>query len=439
MTTEVVQTGYVPRKHQYQLHMNLKRFNVLLCHRRFGKSVFSINHLIDAALSCKKPMPRFAYIAPTYGSVKRIIWDYAKEYTKNIPGVEYNEAELRIDFPHNQARIMLLSGEKPDALKGIYLDGCILDEYALQSPTVWSEAVRPTLSDRLGWCIFISTVKGRNHFYDLYEYAISGKNPEWYGENFRASETGIIPQSELESARATMSEEDYLQEYENSPDAGLVGAYFAKELAKADLENRVGLFSHDPSMQVDTYWDLGVNDCTAIWFCQSQRNQHRMIRYEEFSGMGLPDILAKIKQLPYNYGDFVLPHDAKVRDWSTGRSRVETMYSLGCRRIRIIPKVGTKMESINAARMAFAVTYFDRTNCAIGLKGLANYQKKWDAKNNVFQDTPLHNWASNCADAFQQFGMGLKAQSRSSDTDIRFADESRGIDVETEYNPFGRF
>lgn len=409
-----ISTGYIPRPLQAKMHLDVKRFNVIVCHRRFGKTVWAINHLIDKALRSRLPMPRFAYLAPTYGAAKRIAWDYLKSFCANIPGVEFNEAELRVEIPSNRARIMLLSAENPGSLRGIYLDGCILDEFAEMNPEAWTTVIRPTLSDRKGWAIFIGTPKGTNTFYELYEYATTSGDLEWHAAKYKASETGLIRADELESARRTMAEEEYEQEFECSFSAGLVGAYFTKELSAAEKEGRITKVLHDPSLPVDTYWDLGINDMCAIWFVQTLRNRHRVIDYFEISGASIPDVIRDIRAKPYNYGRFTLPHDAQARDFSTGKAQVQIFRDHGVRNITIVPRVGTKREGINAARMILPLCEFDAEKCKQGLKALANYQRKWDAKNNVFQDNPLHNWASNGADAFQQFGLGARDDSRSS-------------------------
>lgn len=446
-TPKTISTGYTPRPLQSELHLKLKRFTTVVCHRRFGKSVWAINHLIDAALRCTLPNPRYAYIAPTYGQAKRIAWDYLKQYTKDIPGVEYNEADLRIDIPHNKARIMILSADNPNSLRGIYLDGGVLDEYAEMDPTAWSTVVRPTLSDRRGWVIFLGTPKGQNHFYEHYDYGLHGKDgvadPDWASFMFKASETGIIAKEELESARRSMTEEEYNQEYECDFNAGLVGAYFAKELSAAEREGRIGKVPYDKSLPVDTYWDLGINDMCCVWFVQSLRGRHRIIDYYEISGASIPDVIRDLRAKPYSFGRFVLPHDAQARDFSTGKAQVQIFRDHGVRNITIIPKVGTKREGINAARMIFSVCEFDELKCKRGLKALANYQRKWDAKNNVFADTPLHNWASNGADAFQQFGLGARADSRDTSNFIdeisgkRGSGRDKGPEAEMDYNVYG--
>lgn len=437
--TPVVDTGYVPRMLQYKLHREMKRFNAIVCHRRFGKTIFSINHMINAAIRSKLPAPRYAYLAPTYGQAKRIVWDPLKKYTSKIPGVQVNEAEMRVDIPANNARIMLLSAETPDSLKGIYLDGAILDEYASMNPATWSEVIRPTLSDRRGWANFIGTPKGQNNFYDLYEYAMKKGDPEWYAALYKASQTGIISTEELESNRRTMSEDEYEQEYECSFVAALSGAYFGKELARATAESRITGVPYDPALPVDTYWDLGINDTTSIWFVQSIRGVHRFIDHYEICGASLPEILQDVQKRKYVLGQFVLPHDAAARDLSTGRTQVQVLYSLGCRNVRVIPRVGTKRESLNAARMIFPKCAFDAVKCELGLKALAQYQRKWNPKANMYEDAPLHNWASNSADAFQQFGLGCRDDSRDDQrTALGQFGGTKPFQAITDYDPFSR-
>ena len=207
MSVKIVSTGYVPRPLQKTMHLSLRRFNVILCHRRFGKTIFSLNEMLDKGLRCTHKNPQYAYVAPTYGQAKRIAWDQLKEIVKNIPNVTVNEADLRIDIarPHlsDRVRIILLGAENPGAIRGIYLDGVIFDEYAEMNPEVWTSVVRPALSDREGWGIFIGTPKGANHFYGVYTKA-QGKE-DWFTAVYKASETGILPQAELDAAREIMS------------------------------------------------------------------------------------------------------------------------------------------------------------------------------------------------------------------------------------------
>lgn len=328
-----------------------------------------------------------------------------------------NEAELRIDIPRPQTRdrvrFILLGAENPDSLKGIYLDGVTLDEYASMGPQVWGEVIRPTLSDRLGWATFIGTPKGMNHFYDIWQHACKAQaqgQSNWFAYMLKASESGILPQSELDDARATMSEEEYDQEYECSFTAALVGAYYAKYLTDLEKKGQITSVPYDKNVRVDTYWDLGIGDTTAIWFVQQVGKSYHVIDYVEDSGRDLEYYSKVLRERGYYYGDLVWPHDGKARSLETGNTREEKMRSLGWRPI-LLPKMGVD-ERINAVRMLLNKCWFDKVKCARGLDALKNYQQKWDSKNQIFSTTPLHNWASNGADAFGYFALGVRDNSR---------------------------
>ena len=158
-----IDLGYRPRPPQLEIHnaANTNRFTVVVAHRRMGKTVSAIMHLIDAALNNEQKDPRYAYIAPTYAQAKRVAFDYLVEYTRPL-GAKVNIAELRVDFLGK--RISLYGSENGDSLRGQYFDGVVLDEIGDQNPKIWNEILRPALADRKGWCLFIGTPKGNNHF-----------------------------------------------------------------------------------------------------------------------------------------------------------------------------------------------------------------------------------------------------------------------------------
>lgn len=407
---QTISTGYQPRPLQEYLHNSLLRFNVLVCHRRFGKTVFSLNEMIDRALRNDRKNPQYAYFAPFFGQAKRVAWDYLKEYTKNIPGATANEADLRVDIPRpgrgDRIRIMLLGADNPAAIRGIYLDGAILDEYAEMDPQVWSQVIRPALSDRIGWAIFIGTPKGRNHFYEIYEAAKSASG--WFTAIFKASETGIVDAQELEAARLTMSEEEYDQEFECSFSAALVGAYYGKLMAAARTEGRICRVPYDPALPVDTFWDLGIGDTTVIWFLQQFRTEFRLIDYIEESGAGLDHYARLLKERKYVYREHVLPHDGAARELGSGNTRQETLRNLG-----IIAQIADRQmveDGIHASRMLIPKCVFDEHRCKRGIEALENYEKKWDAKNKIYSAKPLHNWASHGADAFRTLALNCKQE-----------------------------
>lgn len=406
---QVITTGYEPRDQQLLIHRSLKRFNVLVCHRRFGKTVLCINALIDAALRCEKTDPRFAYIAPLFNQAKDIAWSYLKQYAMVIPGAQAHESELRVDLPGGR-RIRLYGADNPDRLRGLYFDGVVLDEFADMDPRVWSEVVRPALSDRLGWAIFIGTPKGRNEFWRLYDEA--GRDERWYAAMFRASETGIVPPLELADARKSMTPDQYEQEYECSFQAAIQGAYYGKDMSEADAAGRITSVPYERSVAVHTAWDLGVSDSTAIWFAQQVGKEIRIIDYYEASGEGLDHYAKVLSGKPYSYGNHYLPHDVKVRELGTGKSRVETLASLGIKAIIVADH--SREDGINAVRMMLNRCWFDEEKTARGLECLRQYRREWDDKLKAFKRNPLHDWASNGADSFRYLAMGLKAQQKRS-------------------------
>lgn len=412
-----IHTGYLPRTWQETVHGNDSRFKVLVLHRRAGKTVCAVNEIIDRALRCDKKSPQYAYVGVTYGSVKRIAWDMMKEYTKNIPGVETNEQDMTVKIPrpacNDQIKIMLLGSENPGAIRGIYLDGVVLDEYAECHPDVWNQVIRPALSDRGGWAIFTSTPKGYNHFYEMAK--ISKIEPNWFFFELKASQSKILPADELRAARTSgMSEEEYEQEYECSFGAALIGSYYGKQIKKAedDKPPRITRVGYDRAVPVITCWDLGIGDTTAIWFIQQIAREYHIIDHLEANGAGLDYFVKELKAKEYIYDEHILPHDAGARELGTGKTREETLkdYWPGIR-TKILPRHDVD-DGIHAVRMLFDKCWFDAEKCKRGLDALRSYEKKWDAKQKIFSVKPLHNWASHSADAFRTFAMGVEPMER---------------------------
>lgn len=398
----LVRLPYRPRPLQSELHARMRRFNVLVCHRRFGKTVLSINHLIRSAVRCERARPRYAYVAPLYKQAKAAAWDYLKHYSQPIPLVRRHESELRVDLP-NGARIALLGSDNPDALRGIYLDGVVLDEFAQMSPRVFSEIIRPALADREGWAIFIGTPRGRNAFHELYRMA--SDDPDWLTELIPASRSGVLPTAELDAARRVMTEAEYAQEFECSFEAAIAGSYYGDLLASAQREGRIGRVPWEPRLPVVTAWDLGMDDATSIWFCQTVGAELRLIDYYEASGVGLDHYAKNLHDKPYAYGAHYLPQDASVRELGTGRSRIETLASLGIR-ARLAPGLGIE-DGINAVRLTLPRCWFDQAACARGLEALRHYRRDRDERSGTFRLRPVHDWSSNAADAFRYLSVAL--------------------------------
>jgi len=398
---------YAPRRVFLPYHETSKRWSVIVAHRRAGKTMATINRLIRTALTCDKPEPRTAYIAPLLKQAKDVAWSYLKRFSLVIPGADPNESELRVDLP-NGGRVRLYGADNPDGMRGIYLDDVVLDEFADMRPSVLPEIIRPALSDRRGSLTAIGTPKGHNDFYKLWRLAQD--DPEWFPLMLKASQTGLVSQEELDSARKMMTPEQYEQEYECSFQAAILGAYWGKEMANAEQEGRIGHVAIDPSQPVHTAWDLGVRDSTAIWFYQLLAGGLHIVDYYEASGVGLDHYGATLQDRArlggYQLGTCYVPHDARVKEWGSGRTRIEQMEALGLK-TQVVPD-HRLMDGIGAARETLARCKFDARRCADGIEALKQYRAEYDEALKVLKPTPRHDWASHAADAFRYLAMGWK-------------------------------
>ena len=400
---------YTPRPQFTAFHDRSERFAIGVAHRRAGKTVACINDLIRGALTCAPPNPRFAYLAPLYKQAKAVAWDYLKHYALAVPGTRAHESELRVDFP-NGGQVRLHGADNPDALRGIYLDGVVLDEYAQMRPQVWPEVIRPALADRIGWAAFIGSPMGRNAFCDLYEAA--REDPSWFVFRLRASETGLIPAGELEAARAAMTADQYAQEFETSFDAAVLGAYYGSLMQRAEAEERITGVPWDPATEVHTAWDLGVGDSTAIWFFQQVGLEIHLIDYHENNGVGLSHYVGELEARRgrgWVFGEHILPHDAKARELTTGKTREQALNALGVQP-RILPAEPVE-DGINAVRNLLPRCWFDASRCARGIEALRQYRRDYDDRLKAFKGRPLHDWTSHAADAFRYLAMGLPERS----------------------------
>ena len=397
-TVELV-SPYMVRDEFKPLHIRSTRWFIGVAHRRAGKTVADINELIIGATRCKLQNPRFAYVAPQLNQAKDIAWTYLKEYTAFLTP-KINESELWVELPGG-ARIRIYGADNPDRLRGIYLDGVVLDEFGDMDPTIWTQVIRPALSDRKGWACFIGTPKGKNQFHRLWLEAED--NADWTRLMLKASETGLLDQKELADARKMMSDDEYAQEYECSFEAAVRGAYYGREIAEA--EDRITSVPYDPRLEVHTAWDLGVADSTVIWFIQMVGRETRWIDVLKGEGVGLDWYVKELKNRPYNYGRHYLPHDVEVRELGTGKSRLEVLGDLGVRNIKVVPAMPVE-DGIQALRMLIPTSWFDKEKCKEGLEALRMYRREWDDKRQEFKRAPLHDWTSHYADAARYFAMG---------------------------------
>ena len=399
---EVIEIPYKPREHQLKVHELLdgKRFAVVVAHRRFGKTVAALNHLIREAVLNEKETPRYAYIAPTYGQAKRVAWDYLVKYTTPLGGTN-NISELRVDFWGR--RIQLYGSDNPDSLRGQFFDGVIIDEVGDQNPKIWTDIVRPALTDRKGWCLFIGTPKGHNHFKELRDRA--EKEEGWGLLEFKASETGVVDDTELKAAKNEMGEDKYRQEFECSFDAAVEGSYYGQMLNELEEKKHMQEIPREELSRTFTAWDLGMGDSTSIWVAQLVGTEVRLLDYYENHGVGLDHYVKWIKDNDYSKAEHILPHDVRVRELGTGKSRLEMLEDSGLQ-VKIAPRMGLD-DGIQAVRRLLPRCWFNVPKVQNGLNCLRNYRRDYDEKRKIFYERPLHDWSSHGSDSFRYLALGL--------------------------------
>lgn len=415
---KVIEIDYSPRECFQAYHDTEKRYSVTIAHRRAGKTVARINKLIREAATCTKPNPRFGYMAPYYIQAKDIAWAYLKYYAAPITalGGKVNESELSITFAHNNANIRLYGAENAERLRGLYFDGICADEAQDIPPYVLTQIIYPALADRQGWLDLSGTPKGWGNLLGE-TFKLARTDSEWFVQVLKASDTNIIPQEELDRLKRAMSDNEYAQEFECSFDAAIVGSYYGDLLREAEAQGRVTAVPHEPMLRVNTAWDLGMSDDTAIWFYQvSPAGQVRMIDYLENNGVGLDWYVKQIEERArannWTMGEYVLPHDVQVRELGTGKSRFEMLQMMG-----IQPTIAPKLpidDGINAVRMALPKMWFNNTEAVLrAVELIKQYRREYDQKRQVFYDRPLHCFASHCNDSLRYLAVSLRESSSS--------------------------
>ena len=355
----------------------------------------AVNACIKHIIKCKLPDAQGLYIAPFRNQAKRVAWKYFIEYTKDIPGIQHNITELTIKFP-NGAIIMLGGADAPDTYRGMYFDMVVMDEFADFPPRLWTQIIRPALSDRKGNMICIGTPKGRNAFYRLYQQAAT--LPNWGRDYLPVSETNVIDADELAAVKREMPRNEYEQEYELSWTAAITGAIYGTEMAEAERDGRITTVTYDKGLLVNTAFDLGIRE-SAVWIYQLCGTEVRFLECRMYTGKSLIQIIKDLKTLGYEYGDHIMPHDARMREYSTGVTRIQTMQNLDFE-----PTIAKNIpidDGIEATRNLLARAWFDAEKCAEGIEALIQYQTAWDDMKRTFSMKPLHNWCSHPADAMR--------------------------------------
>jgi hypothetical protein len=352
------------------------------------------------------PNGLFGYVAPYQNQARRIAWDYFKHYAQPLIS-DTNEQMMTITLVNN-TKVSLFGADNADAMRGLGFSGVYMDEYGDFKPSVFGNVIRPALSDKQGWAVFAGTPKGKNQFWDIYETARRIPD-EWFVLRLPASDSGLLPQSELNAAKAQLSEDQYLQEYECSFEAAILGAFFGTEMRQAEprINERVVF---EPGYPVHTAWDLGYRDDTAIWWYQVVGGEVRVIDFYAVSGADIRAIAEVVVNKGYQYGKHHLPHDARAKSLQTGRSIVEQLADhLGINHLSVVPNIGLQ-DGIQAIRQMLPRTWFNSVKCGDGIEALRQYQREYDEDKKAFRASPRHDWTSHPADAFRMLAVAWRAE-----------------------------
>jgi hypothetical protein len=372
---------YKPRSYfARSVHATAKRWIFVVAHRRAGKTVALANTLIRAALENARtdPPPRYAYVGPSFDQTKDLVWAYLKHYTSNIPNIRYLEGELAVVFPGG-GTIRLYGGALAyERMRGIYLDGAVLDEFPLLNPRAWTSVVRPCLADYRGFAIVSGTSNGDDHFHALKLKAED--DPAWAVFDIPITATGseALSLEEVEEMRNDMSADEFAREMLNSFDAPVEGAFYTEALNALQLQGRVTRVAPDLNTNAITCWDLGMRHLQVVWVFQMAGRELHWIDYIEGTGKKLShytDLLhLKARTGGYSFRAHLLPHDVEVRELGTGYSRRHELVGLLAEPVITVPNHSTE-DGISATRSALGVSWFDEDACRRGLARLRSYRR----------------------------------------------------------------
>ena len=430
--------GWRPREYQRPAWAALEAGCLRLAlawHRRAGKDDVCLHWTAKAAM---QRVGGYWHMLPMANQARKAIWDAVNPSTGRrriddaFPATirdSTREQDMFIRFV-NGSTWQVVGSDNYNALVGSPPVGVVFSEYALSDPSSWA-FLRPILAENGGWALFISTPRGRNHFAKLVEFAMS--DPNWFGQVLGVTQTGSISaetiQRELRELAAERGETEakaiVAQEYECDFDAAIPGAYYGEGMSRAQREGRIGLFPHDPMRPVGTAWDLGSGDSTVIWCYQQQpTGRVRIVDVISGSGVGIDWYAARLRQRPYVFADHIWPHDGghgNIRDIG-GTTLDATARKLGVTPLRILDRDTSVMQGINAVRQMLPLCEFNaepvpfadetpeqaRARMGRALDALRQYRREWDEKLQRFKDTPLHDWASDFADALRYLARGRR-------------------------------
>lgn len=415
--------GYVPRPYQQPFWdaWNSGKYSkfVKVWHRRAGKDLTDFNLCIREAI--RQPQV-ITYVFPTLKMGREILWEgmtnegykFIEHYIpKELISGKPNDTRMTINFI-NGSIFRVGGSDSPDSLRGGNTMLFVLSEWSEQDPYTWV-VIRPIILANGGKVIFNFTPKGDNHAKTTFE--IAGEEKGWWREVLTVNDTNIIPKDQLDQELKELKLEygdvegtaKFEQEYMCSFEAPVIGSYYGEFINRAEAENRITSVPYDNSVPVNTAWDLGVGDSTAIWFYQLVGQEIHLIDYYASSGVGLEHYINELRSKGYSYNKHFAPHDIKAKELGTGKTRLEMARNFGIN-FEIVPKV-SRDDGIQAVRSILPRCWFDKEKCDLGISALKNYRREWDEKNKVYRPYPKHDWASHPADAFRYLAVTINRAS----------------------------
>jgi hypothetical protein len=434
--TQIRLNSFVPRPYQLPLYDAIENKGykkvMYIAPRRSGKDLVAFNIAIRYAL---EHICVIYYCFPTFSLARRALWDNITisglrvlDYIPDEIIESKNEQQMRIKFRNGSLLQLIGSDNYNETLIGTNPKMIVFSEYALQDPMAYQFA-RPILAANNGVALFVSTPRGKNHMWELYQIALN--SPEWFAYKLTIDDTQHLTEEAWEEEKRSYSEDLLQQEYYCSFELGVEGSIYGKYIDRMRLRGQIGAVPWESSHRVHTAWDIG-RDTTAITFFQVIGQVVRVIDYYEKANENLAYFVAILEQKPYLYGKHFFPHDMSVTEWGGAKiTRLDKARDLGLKDCSVVGNLPLE-DGIEHVRTSFSNIWIDERNCAQLLKCLENYRRVFDDKKRVYGTAPLHNFASHGADSFRYMCLSVsktRQGTTAAELDARFAQARYGSDA----------
>lgn len=423
MTDITIPNGWKPRAHQIPFWRYMMgdeepgKRAAPVWHRRAGKDSTSLN--VTAAKMFRR-IGTYWHMLPEKEQARKAIWNAIDKQGRRVIDQVFPlcirkktvDDEMRIELV-NGSMWQVMGSDQYNSLVGANPVGVVFSEYSVGNPAAW-DFIRPILKENGGWAIFPYTPRGRNHGHALFRMA--EKNPAWFAQLLTVNDTLILSPESIQEERDSGMDDDMIeQEYFCSWMGVRQGSIYGQAVQKMRAEGRIAKFPYDRRFPVQTFWDIGHGDTTAILCHQDVGGWDRFIKGYESAGQDLAHFVSWLKDTGYLYGKHYLPHDAKnvtlaAKGNPLGSNVFDQLLALGLRDVEIVPRTPDKWTAINATRLRADTVQIDEDGCANFISALESYHKKWDDARKCYSNDPVHDWSSNYADAWRQWAQGYKGQ-----------------------------